>query len=107
MKFKSLIKKIETLVEDAGEHTIGGGLYIGYPNGKMGESPLTDKGTFNLGLSRQIDAINSMLYSFSCKDYIDPDSILAVVKQKLNIFGLDFAAPNRSVPVRDRQRCHQ
>lgn len=97
MKFKSLIKKIETLVEDAGEHTFGGGLYIGDPQGKMGESPLTDKGTFNLALPRQIDAINAMLYTFSCKDYIDPDSILAVVKQKLNMFGLDFAAPNRTV----------
>jgi hypothetical protein len=61
MKFKSLIKKIETLVEDAGEHTFGGGLYIGDPQGKMGESPLTDKGTFNLALPRQIDAINDCI----------------------------------------------
>jgi hypothetical protein len=93
MKFKTLLNKITTLVENSGEHTIGGGLYIGDPQGKIGQSPLTDKGTFNLQLPRQIDAINAMLHTFSGRDYIDPNSVLAVAKQKLSMVGLDFKLP--------------
>jgi hypothetical protein len=98
MKFKQLVSRITKLVENAGEHTFGGGLYIGDPQGKVGQSPLTDKGTFNLALPRQIDAINAMLYTFSSRDYINPDAIVGVVKQKLNMFGLDFAAPKMQIP---------
>ena len=97
MKFKNLLNKITNLVENAGEHTIGGGLYIGDPQGKNGQSPLTDKGTFNLQMPRHIDAINAMLYTFSCRDYINPDSILGVVQQKLNLMGLDFALPKTTL----------
>jgi hypothetical protein len=97
MKFKTLINKITDLVEGAGEHTFGGGLYIGDPQGKLGDSPLTDKGTFNLQTPRQVDAINAMLYALSNKDYIDPDSVLSVVKQKLNMVGLDFACKSLKV----------
>jgi hypothetical protein len=98
MKFKNLLSKINNLVtEGAGEHTFGGGLYIGDPQGKIGQSPLTDKGTFNINVPRQIDAINAMLHVFSTKDYIDPDSVLAVVKQKLNLVGFDFKAPATKV----------
>jgi hypothetical protein len=90
MKFKQLIANIQTLAENSGEHSEGGGgLYAGQPN--PGPSALTDKGTFNLALPRSIDAINALLYSFSNRDYIDPDGVMAVVKQKLNHFGLDFA----------------
>jgi hypothetical protein len=94
MKFKKLVQTINDIYESAaGEHTFGGGLYVGDPQGKLGPSPVTDRGTFNLNKSHQIDAINAMLYGFSNRDYIDPDSVLAVVKQKLNLFGLDFDAP--------------
>jgi len=90
MKFKQLLQKIEPLNENSGEQTFGGGLFIGDPQAPRTPSPLTDKGTFNLKLPRSIDAINSLLYGLSQKDYIDPDSILNVVKEKLNHFGLDF-----------------
>lgn len=95
MKFKNLLNKITDLAEEAGEHTMGGGLYIGDPQAPKGPSTLTDKGTFNLGMARHNDAINAMLYSFSGRDYIEPDSMVAVVKQKLNLYGLDFAQPKQ------------
>jgi len=97
MKFKTLFKTISNLVENAGEHTFGGGLFIGDPQGKLGQSPLTDKGTFNLQMPRHIDAINAMLYTFSSRDYIDPDSVIGVVKQKLNLMGLDFETPKKTL----------
>lgn len=90
MKFKNLLSKIQSLNENSGEHTEGGGLYIGDPQGRLGPSALTDKGTFNIRLPNSIDAINAMLSGFSAKDYIDPQGMLAVVKQKLNHFGFDF-----------------
>jgi hypothetical protein len=90
MKFKQLLKKIEPINENSGEHTFGGGLFIGDPQAPTKPSPLTDKGTFNLKLPRSIDAINAMLYGLSQRDYIDPDNVLNVVKQKLNLFGIDF-----------------
>jgi len=90
MKFKQLLGKINTIVENAPEHTEGGGVYIGDPQKPKGPSVLTDKGTFNLKLPFSVDAINSMLSGFSSRDYIDPDGITSVVKQKLNHFGLDF-----------------
>ena len=97
MKFKALLNKINELVENAGEHTFGGGLYIGDPQGKLGPSVLTDKGTHNLQMPRHIDAINAMLYSLSSRDYIDPDGVLGVVKNKLNLVGLDFGMPKKSL----------
>ena len=90
MKFKQLLQKITNLVENAPEHTVGGGLYIGDPEGAGKVSALTDKGTFNIQLPRSIDAINALLHTFSNKDYIDPDGVTSVVKQKLNHFGFDF-----------------
>jgi len=93
MKFKNLLKTINSLNENAPEHTNGGGLFIGDP-GKGDVSALTDKGTFNLKLPFSVDAINAMLGAFSYKDYIDPAGVLAVVKQKLNHFGLDFDYKN-------------
>ena len=97
MKFKALLNKINELVENAGEHTFGGGLYIGDPQGRLGPSVLTDKGTHNLQMPRHIDAINAMLYSLSSRDYIDPDGVLGVVKNKLNLVGLDFGMPKKSL----------
>ena len=90
MKFKQLLKKIEPLNENSGEQTFGGGLFIGDPQAPRMPSPLTDKGTFNLKLPRSIDAINSLLYGLSQREYVDPDGILNIVKEKLNHFGLDF-----------------
>lgn len=100
MKFKQLIQNLNktTIKENAGEHTFGGGLYIGDPQGKLGQSPLTNQGTFNLQLPRQLDAINAMLYTFNQHAYIDPDSVLGVVKQKLNMVGLDFKQPRNRLP---------
>lgn len=97
MKFKKLLNKISDLVENAGEHTFGGGLYIGDPQGNLGQSALTNTGTFNLQLPRQIDAINAMLHGFSTREYIDPDTVLAVIKQKLAHFGLDFKMPKQKL----------
>jgi hypothetical protein len=94
MKFKQLLQKLEPINENSGEQTFGGGLYIGDPQAPKMPSPLTDKGTFNLKLPRSIDAINALLFGLSQRDYIDPDSILNVVKQKLNHFGLDFEYNN-------------
>jgi hypothetical protein len=93
MKFKNLLSKIQSLQENAPEHTNGGGLYIGDP-GRGSVSALSDKGTFNIQLPFSIDAINAMLGAFSSKDYIDPTGVLAVVKQKLNHFGFDFDYKN-------------
>jgi hypothetical protein len=90
MKFKQLLGKINTIVENAPEQTFGGGLYIGDPQAPKGPSALTDKGTFNVKLPFSIDAINALLSGLSSRDYIDPDGITSVVKQKLNHFGLDF-----------------
>jgi hypothetical protein len=95
MKFKQLLSKINTLVENAPEHTFGGGLYVGDPQGAGKVSALSDKGTFNLKLPRSIDAINALLHTFSNRDYIDPDGLTGIVKQKLNHFGLDFSCSGR------------
>ena len=89
MKFKELLTKIDSLQENAPEHTFGGGLFIGDP-GKGDTSALTDKGTFNIKLPHSVDAINALLSGFSMRDYIEPESVLPVVKQKLNHFGFDF-----------------
>jgi len=93
MKFKQLLSKIDTLNENAPEHTFGGGLYIGDP-GRGQLSALSDKGTFNIKLPHSLDAINAMLGAFSSRDYIDPQGVLAVVQTKLNHFGFDFDAKN-------------
>lgn len=104
MKFKELISNIKTLVENSGEHSEGGGgLYSG--QAVPGPSALTDKGTFNLALPRSVDAINALLHTFSYKDYIDPDGLMAIVKQKLNHFGLDFAC--KSNKVQDGQTMYE
>jgi hypothetical protein len=89
MKFKQILSKIQSLQENAPEATFGGGLYIG-DVGKGDISALTNKGTFNIKLPHSIDAINAMLSGFSMRDYIEPMSVIGVVKQKLNHFGLDF-----------------
>jgi hypothetical protein len=94
MKFKQLLTKIQSLQENAPEYVEGGGLFIGDPQGKKGPSALGNKGTFNLKLPRSLDAINAMLQGFSSKDYIDPDEVVAIIKQKLNHFGFDFKMQN-------------
>lgn len=90
MQFKNLLTKIKSLNENAPEQTFGGGLFIGDPQGRFGPSAFTEKGTHNLNMPNSIDAINAMLAGFSSKDYIDPQGMLSVVKQKLNHFGFDF-----------------
>lgn len=94
MKFKQLLQKINPLVENAPEHTEGGGLYIGDPQGRFGPSALSDKGTHNIALPHSIDAINAMLSAFSNRDYIDPMGVTSIVKRKLNHFGFDFMCGN-------------
>lgn len=95
MKFKQLLTKLDILNENAPEYTEGGGLYIGDPQHANKGSALSNKGTFNIKLPNSLDAINAMLYGLSTREYIDPDGVLAVVKQKLNHFGFDFASkPN-------------
>lgn len=91
MKFKQLLTKLDVLTENAPEYTEGGGLYIGDPQHANKGSALSNKGTFNIKLPNSLDAINALLYGISTREYIDPDGVLAVVKQKLNHFGFDFA----------------
>ena len=69
-------------------------MFIGDPNAPRKPSPLTDKGTFNLKLPRSLDAINSLLYGLSQREYVDPDQVLNIVKEKLNHFGFDFQYKN-------------
>ena len=90
MKFKELLQIIGPIYENSGEHTEGGGLFIGDPSAPRLPSTLTDKGTFNIKLPRSLDAINALLYAMGQKDFVDPDSVLNVVRQKLNHFGFDF-----------------
>lgn len=97
MKFKDLLKITGPIYENSGEQTFGGGLFIGDPSAPKLPSTMTDKGTFNIKLPRSLDAINALLYSLSQKEFVDPDSVLNVVKQKLNHFGFDFQHTN-SVP---------
>ena len=92
MKFKELLKITGPIYENSGEQTMGGGLFIGDPSAPKLPSTLTDKGTFNIKLPRSLDAINALLYAMGNKDYVDPDAILNIVKQKLNHFGFDFQA---------------
>ena len=94
MKFKELLQQTGPITENSGEQTFGGGLFIGDPQDPKMPSALTDKGTFNIQLPRSIDAINALLYGLSQRDYIDPDHVLNVVKQKLNHFGFDFQQQN-------------
>lgn len=97
MKFKDLLKITGPIYENSGEHTSGGGLFIGDPSAPKLPSTLTDKGTFNIKMPRSLDAINALLYAMGQKEFVDPDSVLSVVKQKLNHFGFDFKHTN-SVP---------
>ena len=90
MKFKQLINKIQKLNENAGEHTEGGGLFIGDPQKPTGPSVLTNKGTHNIKLPRSLDVINALLQAFSSRDYVDPDEVVGILRQKLNHFGFDF-----------------
>lgn len=93
MKFKQLLSKIQNLQENAPEASHGGGgLFVG--GEKVPTSALSNKGTFNIKLPRSLDAINALLQAFSSKDYVDPDEVLGVVKQKLNHFGFDFEFKN-------------
>lgn len=94
MKFKQLLQYTGPITENSGEQTFGGGLFIGDPQAPRMPSPLTDKGTFNIKLPRSLDAINALLYGLSQKDYIDPDQVLNMVKEKLNHFGFDFQYKN-------------
>jgi hypothetical protein len=93
MKFKQLLTKIQSLKENAPEASPGGGgLFVGGES--QPKSALTNKGTFNIKLPRSLDAINAMLQAFSSKDYVDPDEVIGIIKQKLNHFGFDFAHKN-------------
>jgi len=94
MKFKELLKITGPIYENSGEQTFGGGLFIGDPSAPRLPSTLTDKGTFNIKLPRSLDAINALLYHMGQKDFVDPDAVLNVVKQKLNHFGFDFQITN-------------
>jgi hypothetical protein len=94
MKFKELLTITGPIYETAGEQTMGGGLFIGDPQKPSGPSVLTNKGTFNIKLPRSLDAINALLYGLGQKDFVDPDSALNVIKQKLNHFGFDFQQTN-------------
>jgi hypothetical protein len=90
MKFKDLNKKLQSLMEmGGGEHTEGGSLQGGDPR-NSGKSALSDFGTHRLGNDAMLDRINAFLHAYSGKEFLDPDGALAVIKNKLNIIGIDF-----------------
>lgn len=90
MRFKELQKKIINLQEmGGGEHTEGGSLQGGDPR-SAGNSLLTDYGAHRLDNDRMLDRLNAFLHAYSGKEFLDPDGALAVLKNKLNIIGLDF-----------------
>ena len=72
-----------------GEHTEGGSLQGGDPTGSR-NSALSDYGTHRLGNNAMLDRVNAFLHAYSGKEFLDPDGALAVIKNKLNIIGLDF-----------------
>lgn len=72
-----------------GEHTEGGSLQGGDPR-NSGRSMLSDFGTHRLEHEQMLDRLNAFLYAYSGKEFLDPDGAIAVLKNKLNIIGLDF-----------------
>ena len=88
MKFKELHKKIIKLHE-SGEHSEGGSLQGGDPRNSP-NSILSDFGTHRLENDQMMDRLNAFLHAYSGKEFLDPDGALAVLKNKLNIIGLDF-----------------
>jgi len=90
MKFKELNKKLRSIVESGGgEHTEGGSLQAGDPRyGSV--SALTDYGTFRLDNDAMLDRLNAFLHAYSGKEFLDVDGAMAVLKNKLNIIGVDF-----------------
>lgn len=90
MKFKELQKKIINLQEmGGGEHTEGGSLQGGDPR-NAGNSLLNDFGAHRLEHEKMVDRLNAFLHAYSGKEFLDPEGALAVLKNKLNIIGLDF-----------------
>ena len=72
-----------------GEHTEGGSLQGGDPRNSA-KTALSDFGTHRLGNDAMLDRVNAFLHAYSGKEFLDPDGALAVIKNKLNIIGLDF-----------------
>jgi len=93
MKFKQLLNKISVLQENAPEHTMGGGLFVGDPQHANKGSILSDKPTFNIKMPSSLNAINALLFGISSREYIDPDGLVPILKTKLNHVGFDFEAP--------------
>jgi hypothetical protein len=90
MKFKELSKKIRNIVESGGgEHTEGGSLQAGDPR-STSVSALSDFGTFRLDNDAMLDRLNAFLHAYSGKEFLDVDGAMSVLKNKLNIVGLDF-----------------
>lgn len=90
MKFKELRNKIYNLQEmGGGEHTEGGSLQGGDPR-NSGSSMLSDFGTHRLEHDHMLDRLNAFLHAYSGKEFLDPEGALAIMKNKLNIIGLDF-----------------
>lgn len=97
MKFKELTNKIQNLQEmGGGEHTEGGSLQGGDPR-NAGQSLLSNFGTHRLEHDAMLDRLNAFLAAYSGKEFLDPEGALSVLKNKLNIIGLDFK-PTRLAP---------
>jgi len=88
MKFKELNRKLQRL-QESGEHTEGGSLQAGDPLG-TNISAISDYGTHRLENDAMLDRVNAFLHAYSGKEFLDPDGALNVIKNKLNIIGLDF-----------------
>jgi hypothetical protein len=90
MKFKDLNRKIQKLHEmGGGEHTEGGSLQGGDPRSSV-NSLLTDFGSHRLDNDAMLNRLNAFIYSYSGKEFLDPEGALNVLKNKLNIIGIDF-----------------
>ena len=87
--YKELCKNIvkSLLQEDAGEHTMGGSLNTGaLDNG----SAATNFGSYRIEEPKAFRAVQAFLSNYSNKPVLEPESLLAIIKTKMNILGLDF-----------------
>lgn len=85
--FHDCVDAYEETLQEAGEFTSGGSLSAGaLDNG----SAITDFGTHRIQFPKAFNAAQAFLSNYSGKQVFDPQGLIATIKMKLNILGLDF-----------------
>lgn len=85
--FRQCVEAYEQELSESGEFTAGGSLSAGaLDNG----SAITDFGSHRIQYPKAFQAAQAFLSNYSGKPVFDPQGLLATVKMKLNILGLDF-----------------